>query len=169
MTAAYSRPASHNSKDIKRVDKDPEFSIDLPPVIAPDSEKIIDELHEHHKRVLGDEDECLESQSSRASQPEMMIQPRKLDLSEAEKLLSAFRDKAPLFPFVNIPDNATVSSLSRSSPFLLLAILAVAARKDTPLNYQMDHEFRRILSEKVVVEGQKSLDFLQGLLLYICW
>lgn len=33
----------------------------------------------------------------------------------------------------------------------------------------MDHEFRRVLSLKVIVEGQKSLDYLQGLLIYLAW
>jgi hypothetical protein len=145
-----------------------EFSIDLPPVIAPDSAKDLDELHQHHKLMLGDIDDCMESPSRKDSRP-ALIEPRKIDLSQAEVLLSAFRHKAPLFPFVTIPEKATVSSLSRTSPFLLFAILTVASGMDTPLNHQLDHEFRRILSSKIVVEGQKSLDFLQGLLLYIAW
>ena len=148
--------------------KDSEFSLDLPPVIAPDSEKIVNELRQHHKRMLGEEVEVAESQSVGESQIEV-IEPRNLDLSQAERLLSAFRHKAPFFPFITISEDATVSSLSRTSPFLLLAILTVASGMDTPLNCQMEQEFRRILSAKVVVEGQKSLDFLQGILLYIAW
>ena len=128
----------------------------------------MDELHEHHKRVLGDKEYGFKTHPSEES-PLEVIEPRKLDLRDAERLLSAFRHKAPLFPFVTIPEDATVSSLSRTSPFLLLAILTVASGMDTPLNCQMDQEFRRILSAKVVVEGQKSLDFLQGMLIYIAW
>ena len=128
----------------------------------------MDELHEHHKRMLGDNESGLKTQSSGESRLEV-IEPRKLDLADAERMLSAFRHKAPLFPFVTIPEDATVSSLSRTSPFLLLAVLTVASGMDTPLNCQLDQEFRRILSAKVVVEGQKSLDFLQGMLLYISW
>ncbi|EHK99854.1 hypothetical protein M7I_4256 [Glarea lozoyensis 74030] len=33
----------------------------------------------------------------------------------------------------------------------------------------MEHEFKRVLSGKIIVEGKKSLDFLQGLLVYIAW
>jgi hypothetical protein len=76
---------------------------------------------------------------------------------------------APTFPFVHIPVEATVPSLSRSSPFLLLAILTTASIRDQPLYLQMDYEFRRVLGLKVIVERQKSLDFLQGLLIYIAW
>jgi hypothetical protein len=169
LTACSSRHAPNgSSKYIVPRGKEAEFSLDLPPVIAPDSEKIVNELHQHHKRALGEEVEVAESQSLRESRIEV-IEPRKLDLSDAERLLSAFRHKAPFFPFIVIPEGATVSSLSRTSPFLLLAILTIASGMDTPLNYQMDQEFRRILSEKVVAEGQKSLDFLQGILLYIAW
>lgn len=149
-------------------EKGSEFSLNLPPVIPLDSEKVVNELHEHHKRVLGEDVEVAESQALSESHIEV-IEPRKLDLREAERLLLAFRHKAPFFPFIIIPDDATVSSLSRTSPFLLLAVLTVASGMDTPLNFQMDQEFRRILSAKVVVDGQKSLDFLQGILLYIAW
>lgn len=48
--------SSGTSKHIVAIKKDSEFSIDLPPVIAPDSSEIMDELHDHHKRVLGDDD-----------------------------------------------------------------------------------------------------------------
>ena len=98
-----------------------------------------------------------------------LIEQRKVDRKQAEQLLLSFRSKAPFFPFVHIPPEATVPSLSRKSPFLLLAILTVASSPDPKLHHQMDHEFRRILSSKVIVEGQKSLDYLQGLLVYIAW
>lgn len=37
------------------------------------------------------------------------------------------------------------------------------------LHSWLDAEFRRVFSEKVVVHGEKSLDILQGLLVYIAW
>lgn len=128
----------------------------------------MEEFHERHKHVLGEEDEDIETLSAGDSQL-ALIEPRRIDLAQAEGLLAAFRHKAPLFPFVTISESDTVASLSRSSPFLLLAILTVASGMDTPLNHQMDHEFRRVLSSKVVADGQKSLDFLLGLLIYIAW
>jgi hypothetical protein len=50
-----------------------------------------------------------------------------------------------------------------------LAILTTASREDPQLYCQMNHEFRRVLSSKIIMEGRKSLDFLQGLLVYIAW
>ena len=70
---------------------------------------------------------------------------------------------------MEIEDEATVLGLARTKPFLLLAILTVASLSDTSLHPQLDHEFKRILSAKVIVEGQKSLDFLRGMLIYIAW
>lgn len=162
-----SNPSS-SSKHLVAVKRDAGFFLDLPPVLAPDTGDTMDELHSHHKRVLGDEDCSVRPKSAEGTRLSV-IEPRKLNLQDAERLLAAFRHKAPLFPFVSISDEMTVSSLSRTSPFLLLAILTVASGMDTPLNYQMDQEFRRILGAKVVVEGQKSLDFLQGILIYIAW
>jgi hypothetical protein len=98
-----------------------------------------------------------------------IIERRKITLDEAEKLLSSFRRRAPYFPFVQIPADATVPSLSRTSPFLLLAILTTASIRDPALCHQMDHEFKRILSTKVIIEGRKALDFLQGILVYVAW
>jgi hypothetical protein len=94
---------------------------------------------------------------------------RSLSIDQAEELLCHFRKMAPLFPFVIIPEDGTVKSLSRTSPFLLLAILASASSNDVQLHNALDHEFRRILSSEVVMRGKKSLDFLQGVLVYTSW
>jgi hypothetical protein len=148
--------------------EDSEFSLHLPSVVAPNSSKDFAELQNQHKHAFGDEEsEFRPLSAEELKQP--YIEQRKINLAQAEELLAAFRPKAPFFPFIRIPAHATVPSLSRDSPFLLLAILTIASSKDAVLAHQMDHEFRRILSSKVIVEGQKSLDFLQGMLLYIAW
>ena len=119
------------------------------------------------------DDEGKEPQNPKAeAQPRVcmpLIEQRKIDRKEAEQLLLAYRKKAPFFPFVNVPAEATVPSLSRNSPFLLLAILTVASSQDPKLKHQLDREFRRVLGSQVIVEEQKSLDFVQGMLVYIAW
>jgi hypothetical protein len=114
--------------------------------------------------------EIEQSHGSRSTQKSpAVIERRKVTLDQAEKLLSSFRLMAPYFPFVQIPDDATVPSLSRASPFLLLAILTSASIREPSLYHQLDYEFKRILSTKVIVEGRKSLDFVQGILVHVAW
>lgn len=127
--------------------------------------KDVQELHDHHRRFFGDDDPGLEEAAS--DERLSLIDQRKLSLQEAEQLLGVYRQKALFFPFVVIPPSATVPSLARNSPFLLLCILTASATTDPLLRKQLDHEFRRILGSKVIVGGQKSLDFLQGLLVYM--
>lgn len=165
------RPGQHSAIDQLSRATDTEFLINLPTVTAPDSGADVEELFEHHKKFFAD-DEAKDEQGGSGDQPRArvpLIEQRKVDRNQAERLLLAFRKKAPFFPYVYIPPEATIPSLSRSSPFLLLAILTVASSPDSELHHQMDHEFRRVLSSKVIVEGQKSLDFLQGMLVYIAW
>jgi hypothetical protein len=139
-------------------------------VTAPDSGADVEELYEHHKTFFANSDDEKPRDGWSDSKARMpLILQRNIDRKEAERLLLAFRNKAQFFPFVEIPLEATVSSLARHSPFLLLAILTVASSPDPKLHHQIDHEFRRILSSKVIIEGQKSLDYLQGMLVYIAW
>jgi hypothetical protein len=176
LKLTLSRPSGMSHKNISPVFGDSEFSIDLPAVSSPDTGKDVEALHEHHMGMF-EHDESTEIKSSHSSkgvqqvptQRPTIIEPRKVTLGQAEKLLSSFRRMATYFPFVQIPAESTVPSLSRTSPFLLLAILTTASIGEPTLYHQMDHEFKRILSSKVIVEGRKSLDFLQGLLIYVAW
>lgn len=94
---------------------------------------------------------------------------RNLSIDEAEKLLLTFRGMANLFPFVVISESDTVESMSRHSPFLLLAILTSASFDDAQLHQGLDQEFKRILGSEIIAMGKKSLDFLTGILVYTSW
>lgn len=141
---------------------------------VPDTRKDLLTLQRHHLNVLETEENeqlPLESSADLAHEDavQTVIEKRKLTLKQAERLLLKFRSMATFFPFVEIPPRATVPVLSRSSPFLLLAVLTVASIDDLFLHRQIEHEFRRVLSTKILLQGQKSLDFLQGMLIYIAW
>jgi branched-subunit amino acid transport protein AzlD len=94
---------------------------------------------------------------------------RSLSIMEAKKLLKVYQSMSKLFPFVVVPETETVQSMSRHSPFLLMAILSAACNQDMQLHNGLDHEFRRIMGSEIIAAGKKSLDFLQGLLVYTCW
>ncbi|RDW65554.1 hypothetical protein BP5796_10246 [Coleophoma crateriformis] len=162
-----------------------EFTFNLPSVTGPDSKNDVASLRSHHDVVFSTDatleanydtqsyfkkspDSTAEMQQSIPSAPQI-IQQRRISFKEASRLLLVFRTRMHFSPFVVIPPDATISSLSRTSPFLLLAILTTCATSDPDLHHQLDHEFRRVLSLKVIVNGEKSLDYLQGLLVYVSW
>ena len=92
-----------------------------------------------------------------------------LSLEECDRLLGTFRDMSSYFPFVVIHPKATFQSMIQGSPVLLLAMLASASVSDKPLQMILDEEFRTTVSQMVVLHGEKSLDILQSLLVYIAW
>ncbi|KAH7412843.1 hypothetical protein BKA64DRAFT_339090 [Cadophora sp. MPI-SDFR-AT-0126] len=171
MRTRASRPSG--STGINPVTSNSDFSLSLATVQSPDISKDIAALQQHHMNVFADGDEEAAEVAGDSTQlgngEPTIVEKRKVTLKQAEELLSKYREKASFFPFVKIAPDATVPSLSRTSPFLLLAILTSASIQDRLLHHQIDHEFRRVLSSKVLLQGQRSLDFLQGLLVYIAW
>jgi hypothetical protein len=87
----------------------------------------------------------------------------------AEKALQHFRNTASNFPFVIISPDTSLDHLRRHKPFLLLSILAMATIDNMKLQKLLDQELRDILGRKVFMSGDRSLDLLQGILVYLTW
>lgn len=69
-----------------------------------------------------------------------------------------------------LEDNATVPALAASRPFVLLAILASASGSRTLQGHSLyDDEFRKVLALKFVAGGERTLELLQGILIYCAW
>jgi hypothetical protein len=100
------------------------------------------------------------------------ILPRIRDVltpEEAEKCLLRYRTISPVyFPFVVLSNDWTLQSMMRHSPTLLLGILTTMC-KSTHLQKTLDSGFREVVSQRVLVRGEKSLDILQALLVYLAW
>ncbi|PYH70617.1 uncharacterized protein BO88DRAFT_424180 [Aspergillus vadensis CBS 113365] len=92
-----------------------------------------------------------------------------LNMDEAEQLLLQFRQQRAYFPFTEVPEGTTATTMASSQPFLLLAILTVSLTRKPLLQKRLDERFRRVLSERVIFHGEKSMDYVQGLLVYIAW
>ncbi|PLB51640.1 hypothetical protein P170DRAFT_349551, partial [Aspergillus steynii IBT 23096] len=88
-----------------------------------------------------------------------------LDQKTADELVERFRAKSSYFPFVTVPEDIATPQ----HRFLYLAILTVTATDNMALMRSLDARFRAVLADRVVVAGEKSLDYLQGLLVYISW
>lgn len=93
------------------------------------------------------------------------------NIASATSLLSTFRLMLPYCPFILIPSSTTtIRSLAQDRPFLLLAILAAAAGSRTLQGHNLyDEEFRKVFALKLVAGGERTLELLQGLLVYCLW
>jgi hypothetical protein len=92
-----------------------------------------------------------------------------VSFEKAEASIRLFRTKASNFPFVVIPPQSSLDTLRREKPFLLLTILAFGAQSNCKLQGNLEVEILETLGKKVFVGGEKSLDILQGLLVYLTW
>ncbi|CZT11660.1 related to cercosporin resistance protein [Rhynchosporium agropyri] len=92
-----------------------------------------------------------------------------IGLNEVEDALRLFRSKQNTFPFVVIPVNLSMDSLRRQRPFLFLAIMCCAKEHNAKLQQHIELELKDNLSRRILVNGEKSLDLLQGILIYLTW
>jgi hypothetical protein len=88
---------------------------------------------------------------------------------KAEALLRGYGTHAPNFPFIVFSPTVSLDFLRREKPFLLLSVLTMASTSNQVLQDLLEAELRETLGRKVIFNGEKSLDLLQGLLVYLAW
>ncbi|KAK0737479.1 hypothetical protein B0T21DRAFT_450605 [Apiosordaria backusii] len=99
------------------------------------------------------------------------LQPQ-FNVDSAGKLLATFMGVMlnHFHCLVIDPEKDTVASLAKERPFVLLAVLAAASGSRTLQGHSLyDEEFRKILGLKFVAGGERSLELLQGLVVYVAW
>ncbi|KAH8894144.1 hypothetical protein GQ53DRAFT_89871 [Thozetella sp. PMI_491] len=90
-------------------------------------------------------------------------------LEQEEEVLVGFRTHYLVqFPFIYIPLDTTVDELRSSRPFLWLCIVAVSARS-APKQADLYAAIRRAVAQTMVVDLERSIDQLLGLLVCISW
>ncbi|PQK15144.1 hypothetical protein BB8028_0005g06580 [Beauveria bassiana] len=94
----------------------------------------------------------------------------RFNLASAASLLEFFRGMLTYCPVILLPADVTVRDLARTRPFVLLAILAAAAGARSLQGHSLyDDEFRRVFALKLVAGGERSVELLQGILIYCLW
>ena len=73
------------------------------------------------------------------------------------------------FPFVAIDPVAGPQKYRSEHPFLFRACLAAASHTDPALQLPLGEDLLRYVGECMLVRGEKSLDLLQGLLVFVAW
>ncbi|KAK3942682.1 hypothetical protein QBC46DRAFT_255934 [Diplogelasinospora grovesii] len=98
--------------------------------------------------------------------PSHVYQPTPL---EAEESLETFRKHMLVFlPFVYLPRNMTAKRLREVNPFLWYNIMTITC-KPTDRQLLMSDAIKKFIAQKMVVEHEKSLDLLLGLLSFMGW
>jgi hypothetical protein len=87
---------------------------------------------------------------------------------EAEECLSKFRTWLPHFPFVHLPPAMTAAALRVERPFLWLCIMDLTVTSNATQTLLRDR-VRREVSERIVIQNERSMDLLQGLVAFLAW
>ncbi|UNI15690.1 hypothetical protein JDV02_002201 [Purpureocillium takamizusanense] len=89
---------------------------------------------------------------------------------QAERILDIFRTKLmPNFPFVIVQAHTTAKTLLEEKPFLFRAVMLAAAPLPPPRLAKMKRSVLAYLGQHVLVEEERKLDLLQGLLVCLAW
>lgn len=86
-----------------------------------------------------------------------------------EDLLKDFPRLLSNFPFVRMPAENSLTELVTQRPLLAAAMLVVSSAYDRSLLLLCDDLFQNAIATKAIVNGEKSLDILQGLQVYVAW
>lgn len=90
--------------------------------------------------------------------------------AEAENLCRIYRHMSQKhFPCVILPESMGVLGLRQERPMLLQAILVVASWRERPRQMTLEKFYLKDLGVRFFMNGERSLDILQGLLVYLAW
>lgn len=90
-------------------------------------------------------------------------------LASEEESLHTFRtQRLQYLPLIHIPATTTARDLKRQSPFLWRCITAVES-KHTTRQAALCVTIREMAGKRLLVDCDKSLDLLQGVLVYLAW
>lgn len=92
-----------------------------------------------------------------------------LNMAKATELYQRYVDALlPQYPAV--PLNCTVAELRSRKPILFLAVLAASSGASDPsLNRKLNKEIHSVYATKLAIQGLKSLELVQSLLVSILW
>ena len=93
----------------------------------------------------------------------------RLSPEEAEEYLINFQTyRAKYLPFIYIPSSTTARQLQQERPFLWLCLMA-AGSKSTTQKQVLGREIRQTVAQEIVVQSERNIDLLLGLLTFISW
>lgn len=89
---------------------------------------------------------------------------------DATNLLTEYHDLwGAIFPFIIVPPDMSSENIRDKRPFLWKGIMLTACFFDAARQTRLGSELLSDIARAAVVEGVKTLDLLQGMLLLIAW
>ncbi|KAF8463168.1 hypothetical protein BDZ91DRAFT_796662 [Kalaharituber pfeilii] len=94
-----------------------------------------------------------------------------LSMDVAAQLFNRYvNEMAPLFPGVVFSPHTTALQIRTTQPTLFLSILAIASgTSGSALHSELNKEAIRLLADRVICKGEKSLELIQSLVLNSVW
>ena len=92
-----------------------------------------------------------------------------LSSQDMERYLLQYARLQCYFPFVPLPQGWSVDSMKEEHPFLLLGILSAMSIHQADMNIYLHTDLLRVIAERAVIEGERSLDIIQGILVQLAW
>ncbi|KAJ5958029.1 uncharacterized protein N7479_005179 [Penicillium vulpinum] len=100
--------------------------------------------------------------------PELLLECG-LSIDAADGFLERFRTMSSYFPFFMVPSHATVLKMCKEQPFALVAALAAATSSEKEVQKSLGDKFRTCALHTIMVHNERSLDLLNGVLVYLAW
>lgn len=114
--------------------------------------------------------DALRSEAAPPTPPTVDLESLGISLPEAEILLDRYkRLMSSGMPFVPIPSAANARHLHSTKPMLLQAITVVAYFHDLPRQRDLVKHLMRNISERILMNNEKSIDLLQAILVFVAW
>lgn len=109
--------------------------------------------------------------SIQSFQPFDVIDRGLLSMLEASQLYFRYtHELVQYFPIVILPEGYDAVDIRRTKPILFLAVIAAASgSSDAALNVSLNKEILQVYADQIVIEGKKSLELIQSMLLTIAW
>lgn len=91
-------------------------------------------------------------------------------MEDANTLLAIFKERfQPRFPFLAIPNDMSADLLRSQKPWTYKAVMMVAFQEDRFRQIEISKQFMMEVAAAMLIRGEKSLDMLQGMILYNAW
>ncbi|KIY01332.1 uncharacterized protein Z520_02884 [Fonsecaea multimorphosa CBS 102226] len=117
-------------------------------------------------------------QSTQNSAPSTVDESREFDaidsgiltMATADILLETYKQvHTKFFPFVVVDPGTDAATLRRDKPALFLAVVTACLEADHTIQRRLGSELKRIISERVVIRNERSIELLQALLVHLSW